>query len=104
MTAVEGVVRAWHEAEGWGVVECAQAPGGCWVHFSAVAVPGFRTLSVGQAVELEVEAAEQDGYAFRAVRVWPRGMQPHEPPGEGPSTAYRSTLSISFDPPEPDGD
>lgn len=65
------VVRTWHAEDGWGVLDCAETPGGCWGHFSNVQAEGFRSLSAGQRVELTWEAAEQDGYAFRAVTIIP---------------------------------
>ena len=98
---IHGEVRCWNDEEGWGVIDSAATPGGCWTHFSDLAVPGFRTLRPGQPVELEYEPADQDGYAFRAVRAWPRGQEPHDPPTTGhPGTggsAYRSTLTITWD-------
>lgn len=35
-----GTVRVWHGEEGWGVIDSADTPGGCWTHFGHVAVPG----------------------------------------------------------------
>jgi CspA family cold shock protein len=92
-----GTVRAWHDAEGWGVVDSPETPGGCWVHFSHVLVPGHRTLRPGQEVELEHEAAAQDGHAHRAVRVWPAGSEPVDASVEPPGGAYTSTLSLTLD-------
>jgi CspA family cold shock protein len=66
---VVGVVRVWHREQGWGVVDAPEVPGGCWVHFSAVEATGYRELRAGQQVLLEAEAAEQDGYRYRATRV-----------------------------------
>lgn len=103
--ATGGTVQAWHDDQGWGVVESPETPGGCWVHFSAVAVAGDRSLTPGQPVRLEwLPARDQDGYRFVAVRVWPDGTEPVDlTPGE-PGDAYRSTLTISFDrPPEARG-
>jgi cold shock protein len=95
-----GEVRIWHDEEGWGVVDSPETPGGCWAHWSAVAVYGFASLHTGQLVELEWESAQQDGFEYRAVRVWPRGAQPYERPIQPirRSTAYESSLTISFDP------
>ena len=73
VVAVEGVVREWHPDQGWGVIDSAETAGGCWAHFSHLAVPGYRELATGQAVALEWEPADQDGYAYRATRVWPLG-------------------------------
>ncbi|MCO7221172.1 hypothetical protein [Klenkia sp. PcliD-1-E] len=71
MDVVLAVVQAWDDDEGWGVCSAEGLPGGCWVHFSAVDVPGYRRLTVGDQVRLVVEPVEQDGYAFRAVRCSP---------------------------------
>jgi CspA family cold shock protein len=72
--------------EGWGVIDSPETPGGCWTHFSHVAMRGYRTLEIGQLVELEWQESGQDGYRYRAVRVWPtpgrprsRGGVPDEP-------------------------
>ena len=95
---VTGVVREWHEDEGWGVVDSPATPGGCWAHFSAVAVQGYKSLRAGQVVELQWETAQQDGYDYRAVHAWPHGQAPHtEPVVEGPTDSYRSSLTIAFD-------
>jgi CspA family cold shock protein len=103
--ATAGKVRVWHDEEGWGVVDSDSTPGGCWTHFSHVAVPGFRSLEPGQLVELQWEPAQQDGYSYRAVRAWPQGQQPYEAPGDTTPTdgpgAYRSTLAITWDEPPP---
>ena len=94
-----GTVRMWHADEGWGVLDAAATPGGCWAHFSAVLVPGYRTLDAGEAVEFSFETADQDGYSFRAVEVWPAAQAPVRD-GEvvsGPSPAHHSTLTLTFD-------
>ena len=90
-------MRVWHDAEGWGVVDSAETPGGCWVHYSHVRVPGYRALQAGQEVELEHVAPGQDGYAYRAVRVRPAGTDPVDRPADPPSAAYTSTLTLTFD-------
>lgn len=64
-----GVVRFWSEEHGWGVIDSEELPGGCWAHFSHVAMSDYRTLSAGDNVGLEWEAFEQDGYAYRAIEV-----------------------------------
>jgi CspA family cold shock protein len=94
-----GTVRVWHPGEGWGVLDAAATPGGCWTHYSAVLVPGYRALDPEGAVEFTFEAAEQDGYAFRAIEVWPANQAPVRSHDEtsGSSPAYRSTLTLTFD-------
>ena len=102
-----GIVREWHDEEGWGVIDAPDTPGGCWAHFSSVGMPGYRRLSAGQVVTLDFEDAEQDGYAFRAIQVGTTD----EPQwascrGERSGAAYSSTLTVRYDtapviPPDP---
>ena len=95
-----GTVREWHPDDGWGLIDSDETPGGCWVHFSAIRGSGYKSLTEGRSVQLEHEAAEQDGFSFRAVAVWPDGSEPfEEEPEDGPSAAYRSTLRITWDDP-----
>lgn len=93
-----GIVRSWYSDEGWGVIDTEQTPGGCWAHFSNLAMPGYRSLKTGDAVNLEWEAADQDGFSFRATRLWPVGTQPTQDASpDKPGNAYGSTLTISID-------
>jgi CspA family cold shock protein len=64
-----GVVREWHDEEGWGVIDSADTPGGCWAHFSHLQADGHRSATPGQTVRFRHEAPGQDGYNFRAVWV-----------------------------------
>lgn len=94
-----GQVRIWHDEDGWGVIDSDATPGGCWVHYSSVVIAGCRSLHTGQAVLFTFEAADQDGYSFRAVEAWPSDQPPlrarHE--GSSPSAAYGSTSMLTFD-------
>ncbi|AHD24219.1 hypothetical protein Y013_26490 (plasmid) [Rhodococcus pyridinivorans SB3094] len=87
----EGVVAIWHGEEGWGVIESADTPTGCWVHFSniwtlnhpplargeSIEIRGQGSdLQVGETVDFEWERVPQDGYSFRAVNVRPRRQPP----------------------------
>jgi CspA family cold shock protein len=100
--AIVGVVREFDSDRGWGVIDAPETPGGCWVHFSAIVAPGFRALVAGRRVYFRAEPADQDGFAYRAVKVWTGG--PDEPPDrvpdDSPRGAYRSTLTLTFDDPE----
>ncbi|MFB9236323.1 cold-shock protein [Plantactinospora siamensis] len=94
----DGVVRSYRADEGWGVIDGPDVPGGCWVHFSAIAGDGYAELAPGQAVSFRAEAQPQDGYAYRAVKVWTGDAEPADPEtDDGDSTAYRSTLTLNFD-------
>jgi CspA family cold shock protein len=96
----EGTVRVWRDDEGWGVIDTAQTPGGCWTHFSSVHMSGYRTLHAGEGVLVDWEAADQDGYAFRTVRTWPADEQAIDPvsrTGDPNSSAYSSSLTITWE-------
>jgi cold shock protein len=71
------------------------------VHFSAIVMGGFRQLAAGQHVWFRAEAAEQDGFSFRAVKVWTEGVEPASPPRSKRSSggAYHSRLALTFDEP-----
>jgi len=92
-----GRVRIWSDEQGWGVIDSAATPGGCWTHFSQVLVEGYRSLRPGQAVIYEWEVAEQDGYSYRTVRAWPADAEPvQSATPSSPPSAYRSSLTITF--------
>jgi cold shock protein len=102
MTSV-GSVRVFHADEGWGVIDGLDVPGGCWTHFTAIATDGYRELSGGQHVSFRYEAASQDGFDYRAVKVGTDGVEPSdEPRTRGGSSAYRSMLTLTFDAPHLD--
>lgn len=94
--SAHGTVRSWDDEEGWGIIDSVQTPGGCWAHFTAVAVEGYRKLSPGQQVVLEWEAADQDGFSFRATKAWPAGQEPVGAAPQDPGATYSSTLTIRF--------
>ena len=68
---ITATVREWFAEDGWGVLDSAETPGGCFAHYSAIEMEGYRSLAPGQSVQLEWEAPGflQDGYVYRAVRV-----------------------------------
>jgi cold shock CspA family protein len=65
-----GTVREWSD-DGYGVVDSADTPGGCWVFHISVAQDGFRALTPGDEVAFTFERARQDGFEFRALVLWP---------------------------------
>jgi len=71
--ASAGTVKWFDADEGWGVIEAAEVPGGCFVHFSNVETAGYRQLHAGQQVHFTFEQPGflQDGYSYRALAVWP---------------------------------
>ena len=88
------VVRLWRADDGWGVLDSAATPGGCLAHFSVVEMPGYRTLENGQSVLVDWEAADTDGFAYRATRVVVPGVAAEAPGTAGAGPAMRSTLTI----------
>ena len=75
-----GRIREWNSDEGWGVIDAADTPGGCWAHFGAAAVDGYADFEAGDPVRFEWESPGQDGFPFRATRLWPEGREPVERP------------------------
>ena len=68
----DGVVRDYDDREGFGVIDSLATPGGCWIHYSMIEVPGRKALSTGQRVHFTFEShVQQDGFWFRAIRVQP---------------------------------
>src|SRR4051794_15723092 len=97
-----GTVREFHGDDGWGVIDADEVPGGCWFLFTVIAMEGYRELTAGERVRFTFEAAEQDGYDFRATGVWPLGMDTDTPTGVGVeeqsgSGAYGSRLLLTYD-------
>lgn len=66
-----GTVTEWHDIDGLGVITSEDVPGEVWVHFSHIVMKPPRNLTVGRSVRFTWEEFPQDGYRFRAVRVWP---------------------------------
>jgi CspA family cold shock protein len=95
-----GVVEHYHEDLGWGVIEADGHPGGCWVHFSAIVGPPPHSLRAGEPVGLISESADQDGFAYRAVKVWRAGApepDDHRLTAAADATAYSSFVTIQWD-------
>ncbi len=93
-----GIVREWHSAEGWGVIDSPNTPGGCWAHQSHLDMEGFRDLHAGQQVELTFDDRRgQDGCPFRAIRVVVPGVPVSPTFGTSvASDAYGSRVVIRF--------
>ncbi len=66
-----GVTKFFKPEKGWGAISSSALPPGrdAWVHFSVIEGDGYLELVEGEPVEFDFEAAEQDGFAFRATRV-----------------------------------
>jgi CspA family cold shock protein len=95
--SADGIVSQWDAENGIGAIKSAGTPGGCFVHCSNIDAVGRTQLHAGEPVRFAYEAAEQDGYRFRATSVRIPGVPQAEPPQ--PSDAYSSSLTIVFDKP-----
>ena len=81
--AVAGVVKWFDVDEGWGVIDAAEVPGGCFVHFANIEMAGFRQLQEAQRVRFTFEQPGflQDGCPYRALEVWPEDSTGRPPAG-----------------------
>ena len=50
-----GTVKWFNESKGFGVITPSDGSADVFVHFSAIAASGFRTLAEGQQVSFDVE-------------------------------------------------
>jgi CspA family cold shock protein len=66
-----GVVRVWHEDEGFGVIDTDETPGGIGAVFPVIHMSGFKTLAAGQTVRVKYVPERQDDCAFQSVEVLP---------------------------------
>jgi CspA family cold shock protein len=65
-----GIVKFWRDDKGYGVIEAVDtAPWDIWSHFSAIEGTGFKSLTVGERVEVTYHRANQDSYRYVAERV-----------------------------------
>lgn len=108
-------MREWHREDGWGVIDCPDTPGGCFVHFSDLwgdSTPkleageymtgGYREVFEGETVDFEYRGTSQpggqDGYSFIATWAWPRSRQAPQRYvhriADGEQGAYQSVLRI----------
>lgn len=63
-----GKVKWFNDAKGYGFIE--QVGGeDVFVHFSAIAMDGFKTLAEGQEVEFEIQAGAKGLHAAKVQRV-----------------------------------
>jgi CspA family cold shock protein len=62
-----GIVKFWRDDKGYGVIEAVDtAPWDIWSSFSAIEATGFKSLTVGERVEVTYHRANQDSYRYIA--------------------------------------
>jgi CspA family cold shock protein len=68
----QGVVKWFNEAKGFGFIQRDGAED-VFVHYTAIQVPGFKTLQEGQRVEFSVEQGRKGLQAVEVQPLEPRG-------------------------------
>lgn len=94
-----GVIASWHADEGWGAIDSPATPGGCWVHCSALDPRLGVDPTAGTPVIFDFRPANQEPYAYAALRAWPVGQAGPTAAGDQPappSPAYRSELTVQW--------
>jgi CspA family cold shock protein len=61
-----GIVKWFNDSKGYGFIELSEGED-VFVHHSAIQMEGFKTLSEGQEVELEVQDGEKGPRAANVV-------------------------------------
>lgn len=69
MTKKIGQVKWFNENKGFGFIEQADGGKDVFVHFSAIASEGFKTLAEGQKVEYTIEDSPRGPAAANVVAV-----------------------------------
>ncbi|MGK4581282.1 transcription antiterminator/RNA stability regulator CspE [Kitasatospora sp. HPMI-4] len=67
MAKINGQVKWFNEAKGFGFISPADGSKDVFVHFSAIQGNGFKTLAEGQYVEFEIEAGAKGPAAVNVV-------------------------------------
>ncbi len=62
-----GRVKWFDEKKGYGFISRDDGGGDVFVHFSAIQMPGFRTLTEGQEVEFEITQGPKGPQASKVV-------------------------------------
>lgn len=68
MSKVNGTVKWFNDAKGYGFIEQENGPD-VFVHFSAISAEGFKTLAEGQKVEFKVTDGQKGPQAEEVVPV-----------------------------------
>jgi CspA family cold shock protein len=64
-----GIVKWFNNAKGYGFVTPDEGDQDIFVHFSAIAMDGYRTLKEGQRVQFDVEEGPKGLHAHNLQRV-----------------------------------
>lgn len=67
----KGTVKWFNAEKGYGFLSNDEGGADVFVHFSAIQIDGYKTLSEGQKVEFEVEPDPKNSSKMRAINVKP---------------------------------
>ena len=67
MARITGTVKWFNDAKGFGFISREGGPD-VFVHFSAIAMPGFKTLAEGDRVEFEIVQGQKGPQASEVTR------------------------------------
>jgi CspA family cold shock protein len=67
LALAEGTVKWFNEKKGYGFIE-QDGEGDLFVHYSAITMPGFKTLKEGDRVSFDVEQTDR-GRSAKNVRI-----------------------------------
>jgi CspA family cold shock protein len=67
---MKGTVKWFNDSKGYGFIRSDEGDGGddVFVHFSAIAGQGFRTLAEGEQVEFDIRNSEAGRQATNVIR------------------------------------
>jgi len=65
---VQGTIKWFNSKKGFGFIE-QETGDDVFVHYSAIDMPGFKTLSEGERVEFEIEENDKGLSAKKVIRV-----------------------------------
>ena len=71
---MQGIVKWFNPAKGFGFIESRQGGSDVFVHYSEIQMDGYRTLEEGQAVEFEVEQRSRGLHALNVVALKTEGV------------------------------
>ena len=66
-----GTVKWFNAEKGYGFIADDNGGDDIFVHFSAIQIDGYKTLTEGQKVSFETEADPKNGSKLRAINVKP---------------------------------
>jgi len=66
--SLQGTVKWFNDAKGYGFITTDEGKD-VFVHFSAIAMDGFKSLAEGQRVEFEITQGQKGEQAVNVVRI-----------------------------------